>query len=99
MSRYRNNEVKKTFDGKEVYRTRIHPNIPLSDNDVYVMTETGDRLDTLAYEYYENSSLWWIIAIANPQVTFGSLIIPEGIQLRIPAYPANVLNNYNVINS
>jgi hypothetical protein len=83
MSRYRNNEVKKTFDGKEVYRTRIHPNIPLSDNDVYVMTETGDRLDTLAYEYYENSSLWWIIAAAN-NIHNAPMGLEDGTILRIP---------------
>jgi phage tail protein X len=83
MSRYRNNEVKKTFDGKEVYRTRIHPNIPLSDNDIYVMTETGDRLDTLAYEYYENSSLWWIIACAN-NIHDAPMGLEDGTILRIP---------------
>ena len=65
MSRYENNPIKNTFDGREVYRTRIYPNIPLKDTDVYVMTETGDRLDTLAFQYYEDSSLWWIIAAAN----------------------------------
>ena len=25
----------------------------------------GDRLDTIAQKYYNDSTLWWIIAIAN----------------------------------
>ena len=55
-SRYTNNETKKLNDGRNVYRSRIYPEIPLSDNDIYVASETGDRLDTLAYQYYNNSS-------------------------------------------
>ena len=51
-SRYTNNETKKLNDGRNVYRSRIYPEIPLSDNDIYVASETGDRLDTLAYQYY-----------------------------------------------
>ena len=53
VSRYKNNETKKLNDGRNVYRSRIYPEIPLSDNDIYVASETGDRLDTLAYQYYE----------------------------------------------
>ena len=60
-SRYTNNETKNTNDGRRVYRSKIYPQIPLSDNDIYVATETGDRLDSLAYQYYKDASLWWII--------------------------------------
>ena len=42
-SRYENNESQKLKDGREVYRTRIYPNIPLKDNDIYIVTQTGDR--------------------------------------------------------
>ena len=65
ISRYYNNKTKKTTDGRTVYKSIIYPNIPLRDDDVYVATETGDRLDTLAHQYYKDSSLWWIIASAN----------------------------------
>jgi hypothetical protein len=39
-----------------------------------------------------------VIAIGNPQITLGSLLIPSGLQLRIPAFPTNVVNAYNTIN-
>ena len=36
ISRYDNNEIKKTIDGRSVFKSKIYPNIPLSDYDVYV---------------------------------------------------------------
>ena len=83
MGRYQNNQIKKTNDGRSVYKTIIYPNIPLSDADIYVATETGDRLDTLAYQFYNDSSLWWVIASANNihNAVFG---LPDGTVLRIP---------------
>jgi hypothetical protein len=93
MSRYENNPIKKTFDGKEVYRTKIYPNIPLKDTDVYVMTETGDRLDTLAFQYYEDSSLWWIIAAAN-NIHDAPMGLQDGTILRIPLNYIQISNNF-----
>lgn len=81
--RYTNNPTKKTVDGRTVYRSTIYPNIPLSEFDVYVMSETGDRLDTLAYEYYGDQSLWWIIASAN-NIHNAPLGLADGTILRIP---------------
>jgi len=93
MSRYENNPIKKTFDGSEVYRTRIYPNIPLKDTDVYVMTETGDRLDTLAFQYYEDSSLWWIIAAAN-NIHDAPMGLQDGTVLRIPLNYIQINSNF-----
>jgi hypothetical protein len=93
MSRYENNPIKKTFDGREVYRTKIYPNIPLKDTDVYVMTETGDRLDTLAFQYYEDSSLWWIIAAAN-NIHDAPMGLQDGTILRIPLNYIQISNNF-----
>mgnify|MGYP000085230497 CR=1 FL=1 len=92
-SRYENNETKNTIDGRLVYRSKIYPNIPLSDDDIYVATETGDRLDTLAYQYYKDSSLWWIIASANNihNAPFG---LKDGTILRIPQNYIQIINNY-----
>ena len=94
MSRYENNPIKKTFDGKEVYRRKIYPNIPLKDTDVYVMTETGDRLDTLAFQYYEDSSLWWIIAAAN-NIHDAPMGLQDGTILRIPLNYIQIENNFS----
>ena len=92
-NRYRNNEVKKNDRGRRVYRTRIPKDIPVRDNDIYVVTQTGDRLDSLAAQYYNDSRLWWIIAAAN-NIHDALLGLPEGTTLRIPQDFLNILSNY-----
>ena len=96
------------IDGKQCYQTTRYPEIPLNDNDIYVYTTQGDRFDILANQYYGDSSLWWIISSANTAVAGtslpsdlpqDSLIIPEGIQIRIPANYASVLQNFKVLNN
>lgn len=93
-SRYQTTQTKKTFDGKLVYRPKIYPNIPLRDDDIYVATETGDRFDTLAFDFYGDSKLWWIIASANNihDAPFG---IQDGTVLRIPTNYIEISNNFN----
>ena len=92
-SRYQNNETKKTSHGRMVYRSKIYPNIPLRDDDIYVITETSDRLDTLAYQYYRDSSLWWIIAAAN-NIHNAPLGLKDGTILRVPQNYIEIVNNY-----
>jgi phage tail protein X len=92
-SRYQNSETKKSNDGRTVFRPKIYPNIPLRDDDVYVATETGDRLDTLAYQFYGNSSYWWIIASAN-NIHNAVFALEDGTVLRIPQNYIQILNNF-----
>jgi hypothetical protein len=94
ISRYYNNKTKKTTDGRTVYKSIIYPNIPLRDDDVYVATETGDRLDTLAHQYYKDSSLWWIIASAN-NIHNAPIGLTEGTILRIPQNYIQIVRNFN----
>ena len=93
IRRYDNNETKKTTDGRTVYKSIIYPNIPLRDDDVYVATETGDRLDTLAHQFYTDSSLWWIIASAN-NIHNSVFAFTEGTILRIPQNYLQILRNF-----
>jgi hypothetical protein len=107
MNRYQN--IPKTrIDGNIAYRTSRYPEVPLSPNDVYVYTTQGDRFDILANQFYNDSSLWWVISIANTNTAGtslpsdlpqNSLVIPEGIQIRIPADYASVVREFNLINA
>ena len=99
MNRYQN--IPKTkINGKLVYQTSRYPEVPLSINDVYVYTTQGDRFDTLSQQYYSDSSLWWVISIANTdKVNQSTLVIPEGLQIRIPSNFANVIQDFNIINA
>jgi phage tail protein X len=93
-SRYQNNKVQKLKDGRQVYRTKIYPNIPLTDTDMYIVTQEGDRLDTLAYQYYGDQSLWWIIATAN-NIHDASFAVENGTILRVPQNYLEIINNFN----
>ena len=46
-------------------------------------SQTGDRLDLLANQYYGSPTYWWIIANAN-NIHDGKLGLKDGTILRIP---------------
>ncbi len=65
ISRYHKSKTKNTADGKTVYKSKRLKKIPLKNDDIYVATQTGDRLDLLSNQYYGTPAYWWIIANAN----------------------------------
>jgi len=97
-TRYNNKTILYTSQGKPYIKGKQYPNIPLSETDVYVITTIGDRLDSLAYSYYRDTDLWWVISAANNNVTKGSLFPVPGTQLRIPTDINNVLQLFNRFN-
>ena len=81
-----------------MYATTRYPEIPRSFSDIYVYTTIGDRYDGLAQIYYGDSSLWWIISIANSSLSQNSLIPPVGSQIRIPSNPNPIIADYEILN-
>lgn len=98
MARYSQTQKTKSPDGKQMFKTVRYPEIPRSFEDIYVYTTVGDRYDTLALQYYGDSSLWWIISIANEKLTQNSLVPPIGTQLRIPSNYSQIIAEYNNLN-
>jgi nucleoid-associated protein YgaU len=98
MARYTN--IQKTIapDGEQIYKTVRYPEVPRSFSDTYVYTTIGDRFDTLALQYYGDSSLWWVISNANGKLNQSSLTPPVGTQLRIPSNPTPIIAEYEEIN-
>jgi hypothetical protein len=84
MSRYSSTPEIRDLNSVRRRGTTILPVVPLSPDDTYIETTSLDRLDKLAYIFYDDSTLWWIIASANG-LGKGSLIVPEGTKLRIPS--------------
>jgi hypothetical protein len=68
---------------KRRFNTIIFPAAPESNGDLYIQTTTPDRLDKLAYIFYEDATMWWIIAAANG-LGKGTYVVPGNIRLRIP---------------
>jgi len=87
------------IDKIPIYRTTRYPEVPLHEDDIYVTTVQGDRFDSIALDFYQDETLWWIISVANNTLKQNSLICPEGIQLRIPANVNEIITNFNRINS
>jgi hypothetical protein len=97
-TRYDDKTILKTPQDKPYYKSKVYPNIPLSEEDVYVITTIGDRLDSLAYSYYLDVEYWWVISAANNNVTKGSMFPIPGTQLRIPTDLNSVLSAFNQFN-
>jgi nucleoid-associated protein YgaU len=96
LSRYQAASLK-SEDVGQVYETQLVPNVSRQPEDTIITTESGQRLDRLASEYYGDPTLWWVIASAN-ELGRGDWTVPAGIQLRIPQNLSNVSNEIDSIN-
>ena len=97
MNRYSYTSQSTRWDGKQVYNTLLLNPIPFAEDDIYIITNETMYLDNIAYTYYKDPSLWWVIAQAN-NLGKARLSIPSGIQLRIPKNPSNILNGLTKTN-
>jgi hypothetical protein len=97
--RYIKNDIKKTINNVSYYKSKLYPKVPFTENDIYVISTIGDRLDLLAYQYYKDPELWWIIYASNDNVTRGSIFITPGTQMRIPMDITSIIQDYNQLNS
>jgi hypothetical protein len=95
---YNNSDILTTTTGKQYYKAKKFPPIPPSESDIYIVTTEGDRLDLLAFKYYKDATLWWIISGVNNNTTFGSMFPEPNTQLRIPINISDVLTAFNNIN-
>ncbi len=85
--------------GIKFFRTTSYPVVPRNSNDIFIITEFGDRLDSLAFKFYKDSSLYWIIYSANPNVIRADqLYLPAGVQLRIPVDVQTTKARYQSLN-
>lgn len=64
-----------------------------SPQDKYHIISDNERLDTIAYLYYQNSKLWWVLADTNK--IFDPLLLTVGQTILIPNIPS--LKAYNLI--
>ena len=104
MSRYNNYlfTQKESIDSntkKRFYESLLDPTIDKDASDIYVITTIGDRYDLLAWKYYSDAELWWIISAANPELQKDSLYLEPGTQVRIPRDYQNILTIFQAQNN
>ena len=68
MDRITNLQTRISHKKKRYFKNIVYPHVPIEFDDVYVITVVGDRLDNLAFTFYNDTSLWWVIAKANPDI-------------------------------
>ncbi len=61
-------------------------------------SKAEDRLDLISADFYGDSTLWWVIAMAN-DVPGDSMFITPGFQLRIPNNVTTALDEYDDYNT
>ncbi len=65
--------------------------------DIFVYPIYGDRYDTMAQRYYEDSNLWWIIVKAN-DISDGKIAPDPLKKLRIPTEIDDILELITQVN-
>ena len=96
MNRYEKTKFKFDKTGLRVYTTTYYPEIPIENSDTIIITKLGDSLDNLAYKYYGDTTLWWIIAKANG--IRGKVGLSPSTALRIPGDIRGILERFDDIN-
>jgi hypothetical protein len=102
MSRYNVAQIIKKPDNPIKRYTNVkYPSILPSSLDIYVYTTQGDKYDSLALTYYNDSNLWWVINRANPNQPSDTLYPINGSQIRIPSPQRipSIMASYSSINS
>ena len=100
MRRFNDIKILRNRNAKRYYLNTILPEIPLSSDDLYIITQDGDRLDNLSFEFYNDVQFWWVIATANPnKLRKDSYYVPLGEQIRIPSNPTQYVDTFTGFNN
>ena len=97
MGRYDDIPLRMNRKGQRTLVSTVYPKISLSDQDKFTFPIDGERLDNVAFRYYGDASLWWVIAEAN-NLGKGRTILNPNFQIRIPGNITKILADYNDIN-
>ena len=71
-------------DGVEFFDVGDIPDIPVQPDDLVHVVSEGERIDLIANKYYNDSVLWWVVAVAN-DIELPPFGVNPGQRLRIPS--------------
>jgi len=96
MNRYSYTKVKKDKNGVRSLKVTRYPEILIRDTDTFHFARDFERFDWLAHKYYNDSTLWWILAKANG---YSHESRPKvGDKIRIPRDINSILQEFHRIN-
>jgi len=99
MNRYKFTRISKDgVKGNRFKQTTLYPKIQRKDGDITHYTRYGDSYESLAYKYYTDTTLWWIIAKANEGFK-GNLKLKIGIKIIVPMHVGEIVSELERLNS
>lgn len=85
MARYSaKNKIRIDKQGRKYFVTKILPRIGVDDRDIFITRTDGIGLSALAKRYYDDETLWWVIAKANSTGKRGLGVDKKLNVIRIP---------------
>lgn len=76
-----------TIQGIEFWDVLDIPEVLEQRDDLVHRVEGPDRIDLLAYRYYNDARLWWVIAVANGMEELPTeLNVGDDIRIPSPRY-------------
>ena len=94
MNRYKHQQVKRDSDGRRKLSTIQYPKIVSNNSDMIYRTIESDTYSGLAHRFYNDKTLWWIIARANEDFR-GNIRPKVGIKLIIPRDISDIITKLN----
>ena len=94
FNRYKDARIKISSNKDRYFKPTLYPAIPERDTDIFHNVVQGERLDLLAYRYYDDVNYWWIISKANG-LNPSDIGLEPATQLRIPTDIGEVLRAFN----
>jgi hypothetical protein len=76
------------LSGVEFWELWEPPVIDEAPDDIFYTVARNDRIDLLAFRFYNSAELWWVIALANDFRLLPN-DMTENMRLRVPS-PARV---------
>jgi hypothetical protein len=106
MQRYLYNKKVKNVDvhegnlhhGEMGLTTNLLPEIVRRPSDTIITARSTDRLDLLAHRFYNDRTLWWVIALAN-KLPGDSLFVEPGLQIFMPSNINKIMNDLRIKNN
>jgi nucleoid-associated protein YgaU len=94
MNRYKHQQIKKDSDGRRKLSTIQYPKIVSKNSDMIYRSKESDTYGGLAHRFYNDKTLWWIIARANEDDK-GNIRPKTGIKLIIPTDISDIITGLN----
>lgn len=98
IERYQEAGERENENSKSFYESQLLPDIDRRPEDVIITIDNPDRLDRIAFRFYDDAKLWWVIAAAN-NLGRGDWTVPAGTRLRIPQNLSEVISETREINN